>query len=102
MNKTSITTLYLYVFLFTLSVWLWDITFTADRSCTLVGCDTCMLLVGNMLFRGYKLIHDTNLSNQNGLYISTSVKITCSGLCKFKAISIPFKQLIYNARIRSP
>ena len=40
MNKTSVTTLYLYAFLFTLSAWLCDVTFTADRSCTLVGCDT--------------------------------------------------------------
>ena len=35
MNKTRITSL--YAFLFTLSVWLCDVTFTADRSCTLVG-----------------------------------------------------------------
>ena len=40
MNKTSVTTLYLYAFLFTLSAWLCDVTFTADRSCTLVGCDS--------------------------------------------------------------
>ena len=39
MNKTSVTTLYLYAFLFTLSAWLCDVTFTTDRSCTLVGCD---------------------------------------------------------------
>ena len=38
MNKTSVTTLYLYAFLFTLSAWLCDVIFTADRSCTLVGC----------------------------------------------------------------
>ena len=38
-NKTSITTLYLYAFLFTLPAWLFDVTFTADRSYTLVGCD---------------------------------------------------------------
>ena len=38
MNKTSVTTLYLYAFLFTLSAWLCDVTFTANRSCTLVGC----------------------------------------------------------------
>ena len=29
--KTSITTLYLYAFLFILSAWLCDVTFTADR-----------------------------------------------------------------------
>ena len=42
MNKTSVATLYLYTFLFTLSAWLCDVTFTADRSCTLVGCDTTL------------------------------------------------------------
>ena len=34
MNKISVTTLYLYAFLFTLSAWLCDVTLTADRSCT--------------------------------------------------------------------
>ena len=38
MNKTTITTLYLYAFIFTLSAWHCDVTFTADRSCTLVDC----------------------------------------------------------------
>ena len=38
MNKTSVRSLYLYAFLFTLSAWLCDVTFTANRSCTLVGC----------------------------------------------------------------
>ena len=33
MNKTSVTTLYLYAFLFTLSAWLCDVTFSANRSC---------------------------------------------------------------------
>ena len=32
-NETSITTLYLYAFLFTQSAWLCDVTFTVDRSC---------------------------------------------------------------------
>ena len=40
MNKTSVTTLYLYAFIFTLSAWLCDVTFPVARSCTLVGCDT--------------------------------------------------------------
>ena len=33
MNQTDITTLYLYAFLFTLSARLYDITFSANRSC---------------------------------------------------------------------
>ena len=45
MNKTSITTLYLYAFLLTLSAWLCDVTFTADRSCTLVGCGTSPMAI---------------------------------------------------------
>ena len=42
MNKTSVTPLYLYAFLFTLSAWLCDVTFTADRSCTLFGCGSIL------------------------------------------------------------
>ena len=42
MNETNVTTLYLYAFLFILSAWLCDVTFTADRSCTLVGCGSAV------------------------------------------------------------
>ena len=60
MNKTSITTLYLYAFLFTLSAWLCDVTITANRSCTLVGCDCGPTLI-EMLIGSRCWLYNTNI-----------------------------------------
>ena len=56
MNKTSITTLYLYSVLFTLSAWLYDVTLTADMSCnsSRINCGSTLFnMVINQLLQLY-------------------------------------------------